>query len=1681
MLTLTSPISAQAATAIWSGGGGTNNTWSLPFNWVNNQRPGPNDTASFLFHSSSTQVFLPIDIAKLEMGARGPAQVLSIGQSSPGNVTVSGQSLLGNEKDGTTRVYLNNDSEFTSGSIILGGPGTGEMEVKGGSSLSTGSYLTLGDDSSGIGTLLVDGADSSLSTTSVINLGLDGEGTLTFSNNATGSVGTDLRVGHNSGSTGTLNLGAGTGIAVLDDLLFGAGTGWINQSAGATLNVTDEVYMGHVSTGHGTWQVNASPATVGDNLFVGFNGGGTLTVTGSGSSLSVANKLEVARNPGSTGTLTLSNGTLNAANFAIAGSSAAGGGNGSFTQSSGTTTITNGTVVHQNGSFDLDGGVFNTTDFTSSGIYDQSGGSFSANGISTLTGHSNFDLRDGSFTTKSLSATGNMAQSGGTFTVSTASSFGGATVFGLGNGNFTTNSLTSSGRIDQQGGTLTTTTTSTFNSGADFDLTSGNFETNSLNNSGTFTQSGGTVKVGTTATVDNGGKLALNGGTFTATTGVIAANSARITIDGGSLTTPSLSTSAGGGSLVFNDGSIHLTGGNWDYENTAPWLLESADSTGNAIMEYTGSTIDHSSQSMTIGETGNGKLVLNQSTIFRTGDLYLGSGDGGYGVIEIGGRLGTTTTPRLLSDNITLGDESSARGTGILDIQYFDHGNSYYDGAFIGVGDADFLSDRDSRKNWMILSNSTNDGGVLTLQGGADLDLDSSRTRLFVGYYEGEYGTISMGDGSTLTASETIYIGDQGHGTLTMEGNAELALRTSIGHMYLANSSGSTGTWTGANGSLRNLYVGFNGDGYLSMAAGDTLDIDLLRVSYFSGSSGVFAMQDASLDAGPIRVGGSNGAFSATNSQITGSNLLIGLNGQGTVNCTHSNVMLTEEVTLGHSGSTSAGDFGHMNIVGGSFQTGSDLTVGHLSNGKANLLDGAQVSIAGDLIVGNNLASDESGVLNLTSSSSQNPSSLDITGNARLGDHGSWITDLKSVVRIGNGDTSTITFGGYNLVSDTSGEGSFLTLAGDGEPVSTDFNGQLLAGWNAGETGNIILDGSGTVLTTRLGARLGENGNANVSLDNGAQWITHEYIDFADQTGTVAMTLQNGAKLSGGKSMFVGDGSGQATIDLFSGSSIDMGFLVLGDDESVGRINVDASTLGVTGMDVGDGSATQDGEGFVTLTNGSALDCPGSISVGDYGIGSLTLDNSTWVTENGDIARLYIGNDDTASGTMTVRNGSTVAIERVWVGEQGTATMIIDGAATTFTHYDNFSQLRIALEEGGSGSVTVQNGATHLFQELNTNNVRIGERGIGHYTVTGAGSTSQFAGDVEVGSTATAAGSSLKVRQGAHFSTAGLLEVGNGCTMLAEDADTSVHIGGNFDLNNAGLNTATLQNQATMSIAGTLQIGNDDTFNLLTGATLEVAAISGNLTNTSGTFSPGNSPAHTTITGDYTQLAAGTLEIELAGTTQGSEYDFLDISGNASLAGTIDVTYLDDYSPSGGESFTILSANTLTDNGYTINLPALPNSWLEWEVTETATSITLTIDFTDDLDGFRARYGLNPDGSDDFLDWSNNGIANILYFAFGLGDPNNASIDRSRLPSGEQDADSFVFTYLEPTNSASGVTITPVVSANLDQWQTPTELGELPTNTTTEDLGDGYQRHTLIFPLQSTPRFFTIKIEVTRK
>lgn len=163
------------------------------------------------------------------------------------------------------------------------------------------------------------------------------------------------------------------------------------------------------------------------------------------------------------------------------------------------------------------------------------------------------------------------------------------------------------------------------------------------------------------------------------------------------------------------------------------------------------------------------------------------------------------------------------------------------------------------------------------------------------------------------------------------------------------------------------------------------------------------------------------------------------------------------------------------------------------------------------------------------------------------------------------------------------------------------------------------------------------------------------------------------------------------------------------------------------------------------------------------------------------------------------------------------------------------------------------------------------------------------------------------------------------------------------------------------------------------------------------------------------------------------------------------------------------------NNTYLVAVRATGSDGVQIEV------FTITVT-ADPLANFRAQYDLAEDGSDDALDASGNGVANLLYYAFGLGDPSAADIDRDRLPtfSTGTAADTVTFSYVRPAVDDSGLSITVETSADLATWLTPLAVGSdyLPLDEQTEDLGDGYERITQTYELHAAEsrRFYRLTV-----
>jgi hypothetical protein len=132
--------------------------------------------------------------------------------------------------------------------------------------------------------------------------------------------------------------------------------------------------------------------------------------------------------------------------------------------------------------------------------------------------------------------------------------------------------------------------------------------------------------------------------------------------------------------------------------------------------------------------------------------------------------------------------------------------------------------------------------------------------------------------------------------------------------------------------------------------------------------------------------------------------------------------------------------------------------------------------------------------------------------------------------------------------------------------------------------------------------------------------------------------------------------------------------------------------------------------------------------------------------------------------------------------------------------------------------------------------------------------------------------------------------------------------GGNVTINSGGQLTVSSDNYNQTAGTTTVNTGGSLTaslFDLSGGLLTGGGTIHGNLTIDGGTLNPGD-PQSIDVIGDYNQTGSGFLNIDMAGPGTGN-YDQIDVTGAATLGGTLDLTLESGFAASVGTVFDIFS------------------------------------------------------------------------------------------------------------------------------------------------------------------------------
>lgn len=846
-------MQAQAANITWSGA--TDQLWQIPTNWVGGVTPTVADRA--IINATPNQPIID-------------------------NVAV------------------------TSLSTSVGDTGIGTLDIQNGGNLYSPSFIQIGSDAGGVGTLTLTGAGSQARTDNSIRAGNLGTGTLIVSDQALATAGTVLFVGFSAGMLGTLDIN----------------TGGQTQSTSHTIIGSDAGAIGN-ATVDGTGSLMNS----GGQIVVGNNGTGTLTVRNNSSATS-GNSVIVGGSNGSNGTLNIqSNGKVTGTTNTILGNASGATGAVNITGS--------GSELISLAELRVGNGGSGTLNITNGGQARSTGLVYVALNAGS-TGNATIDG------TGSLLSTNNqlvIASSGtGSLTVRNNASASSASNVVVGNGNGSNGTLNI-----ESGGTVTSTSTAQIGNGA------GSTATANITGTNSKLTSLSELRVGNagsgTLNITNGAQTNITNRIYI---GVNAAAVGNITIDGtgsflqgaeelrvGESGTGNLIITNGGsasitnqayvGRLVGSNGTLVLDGADSSF---SAFQLRIADN-GTGVGTVRNSATVNTSNALIVGGSGGGNLNIQTGGQVTVGNniAYIGRFGGSTGTVTVDG-----SGSRLISQTeLRLGDE----GTGNLTIT-----NS---GA-VSVEDIFYIG------------TSAGSSGNLNVNSGGQAE---GTSQIVIGAAAGSNGTaIVDGMGSLLSTQTQLVIGHRGTGTLTLrnDGNLNTGLR-----IILANDVGSTGTLNigaasgnpaAAAGTVDASSIEFgSGTGELVLNHTDVnYDLDsaisgtgtiraLAGTSTLSGNSSGFD-GDLEIDAGTLVLSGLNGASTANviNGGVLGFNH--GLNdydfagdftGDGTLR------FLSGRTTLSGDGSAFTGNF---DLAGGSLY----------ANGNYNAL--AATANAGERIGG---------------------------------------------------------------------------------------------------------------------------------------------------------------------------------------------------------------------------------------------------------------------------------------------------------------------------------------------------------------------------------------------------------------------------------------------------------------------------------------------------------------------------------------------------------------------------------------------------------------------------------------------------------------------------------------------------------------------------------------------------------
>jgi hypothetical protein len=405
----------------------------------------------------------------------------------------------------------------------------------------------------------------------------------------------------------------------------------------------------------------------------------------------------------------------------------------------------------------------------------------------------------------------------------------------------------------------------------------------------------------------------------------------------------------------------------------------------------------------------------------------------------------------------------------------------------------------------------------------------------------------------------------------------------------------------------------------------------------------------------------------------------------------------------------------------------------------------------------------------------------------------------------------------------------------------------------------------------------------------------------AHDTGSVNVSVY----APGGESGTLSFTYTSATTDTWTGGNADWGTAADWSTGSTPSSGVDAVIP--TGVTVT--FSALDTASFHRLTVNGTLDVTGSTmtlaavsSLGALNLSGGTLTGAGPTTVSGSLG--WTGGT-IASTSMTLAGTSTLTgsmTDSGTVYDSGSATWTGDGTLSVGRTWDTVSGGSFTANSNGTAQ-TISGGGTFVNAGTFT------KSGSASTTVAGGISATTFN---NTGTVTVSAGTLV-------------LNIGTNSGTISLSSGTELDFAGNYTLASG----SSITGSGTVKVTGnTLTLGGTMTassFTINSGAkALGVMTINANVTN-SGTLlednnnmMAGSNMGVLVINGNFTQTSTGALNFIIGGTTAGTGYDQLQISGTATLAGTLSVGAVSGYTVPTGHTFSLLTFGSYSGSFGTI-------------------------------------------------------------------------------------------------------------------------------------------------------------------